>query len=153
MMITHRHRLLLWLGLVTTTLLVVLPLIDLATADTIGDHVRDAYPEWSADSVAADRAAITGYLAIVGGLGALGWAWALRVLPRRPERARVIVTVMLALGALVALSNVSYGGEAYDTIVPLSYGVLGLVPVLIGIAAVVELWRAPVAPRRPVGVR
>jgi hypothetical protein len=60
---------------------------------------------------------------------------------------------MLALGALVALSNVSYGGEAYDTIVPLSYGLLGLVPVLIGIAAVVDLWRAPVAPRRPVGVR
>jgi len=153
---SRRHRHLLRAGLVATALVALVPILDLVTVDTIRNHVRDAYPDWSAESVAADRAAITAYLVTVGALGALGWAWTLHLLTRRPERARVVGSVMLALGALVALTNVSYGGEAYETIVPLSYGLIGLIPVLVGVAAVVELWRAPVAtgePYGPVGVR
>jgi len=128
-------------GMATTVLVALLPVLDAATVDSIGDHVRDAYPDWPADSVAADRAAITGYLVALGLLGAIGWAWTLRLLPRRPARARTVAATLLVLGAAMALTTLSYGGEAYDTIVPLQYGLLGLVPVGFGVAAVVRLWQ------------
>jgi hypothetical protein len=148
-------RNLLLAGLASTVLVALLPVLDVATVDSIGDHVREAYPQWSADSVAADRAAITGYLVALGLLGAIGWAWTLRLLPRRPTRARTVAATMLVLGALMALTTLSYGGEAYDTIVPLPYGVLGLVPVGFGVAAVVRLWQhaATVGSREPLGLR
>lgn len=128
-------------GLATTVLVALLPVLDVATVDSISDHVRNAYPAWSAESVAADRAAITGYLVAVGALGALGWAWTLWLLPRRPTRARTVGATLLVLGALTALTTLSYGGEAYDTIVPLQYGLLGLIPIGFGVAAVVRLWQ------------
>jgi len=140
-MSSTKTRNLLCAGLATTVLVALLPVLDVATVDSIGDHVRDAYPAWPADSVAADRAAITGYLVAVGLLGALGWAWTLRLLHRRPTRARTVGATLLVLGALTALTTLSYGGEAYDTIVPLPYGLLGLVPIGFGVAAVVRLWQ------------
>lgn len=131
----------LYIGLVLTVLVTAAPLIDMVTVDTVADHVRGAYPNWPAGSVAADRAAIVGYLGIVGILGIGGWLWSIRLVTRRANRARAAATSMFVLGALTALLNLTYGSGPYDRVVPMAYGLLGLLPVLAGAAAIVSLWR------------
>jgi hypothetical protein len=137
----RRPAFLFHLGLAVTALVTVAPLVDLFTVDSIAGHVRDAYPAWPAGSVAADRNAIAIYLAAVGVLGMAGWLWAIVLHVRGSRRTRLISTVLFVVGAVIALTDLSVGGESYDRIVPLSYGMAGLLPVLIGAVAVVELWR------------
>lgn len=132
-------------GLALTVVATVAPLIDLATVDVIGDHVRAAYPDWPTSEVAKDRTAISAYLVAVGVLGIVGWVWTLAWVSRGKRAARWIGTTFFALGAVMALTNVSIGGEGYSTIVPLLHGLLGLLPALAGLAAVVGLWRRPVS--------
>lgn len=131
----------LWLGLALTVLVALAPLIDLATADTLSAHVRDAYPDWGPATVRGDRDAITVYLVAVGALGAVMWLWTIRVVTRGRRGARALATFALAAGACVALSDLVLAGGRYDTVVPTPYGVLGLLPVAAGVAAVVPLWR------------
>jgi len=57
--------------------------VDIATVDTISDHVRAAYPAWGPASVGADRNAIVIYLVITG------------VLTLLPSLAGLIVVVSL----------------------------------------------------------
>lgn len=111
--------------------------------DTVAGHVRAAYPDRPADSVAADRDAIVGNLASVGVLGVAGWAWTLRLLTRNVRRARAVATALFGLGVLITLTNLTYGAGPYDTVAPTAYGLLGLLPVLVGTAAVAQLWRGP----------
>jgi hypothetical protein len=131
----------LFAGLVLTVLATIAPLIDLLTADSIGDHVRSAYPDWSADLVAKDRAAITIYLVAVGVLGLVGWLWSIVAVARGNRRVRGISTTLFVLGATIQLTTLSIGGDSYTTIVPPFHGVLALLPSLAGLVAVIGLWR------------
>jgi hypothetical protein len=131
----------LYAGLALTVLTTLAPLIDLVTADSIGDHVRAAYPDWPADSVAADRNAITIYLVAVGVLGIAGWLWSIVGVARGKRWARWVSTTLFVLGATIALIDVSFGSAPYDTIVPTFHGTLGVLPPLAGVVAVVGLWR------------
>ncbi len=138
-----------WLlaGALTTIALTVAPLIDMQTGDSIAAHVRDAYPGWSASDVDADRTAIGAYLVGVGALGVVGWLVSLWIARRPTTTARWTTASLLGLGVVVALANLSMGGEAYDRIVPTPYAVAWLVPVLIGAMAVLEVWRGDPARR------
>lgn len=138
-----RARLLLALyaGLALTVIAAVAPLIDIATVDTLTDHVRQAYPDWPASEVSKDRDAIAIYLAVAGGLGLVCWLVAIGAVAARRRWAKIAVTVLFAAGTLIALTNMSLGGENYDTILPPAYGLLGLLPCLAGLAAVVLVWR------------
>ncbi|MQM28252.1 hypothetical protein [Glycomyces albidus] len=60
---------------------------------------------------------------------------------RRSGPARAVTTVLFGLGLLTSLTVLSTGGENYDLIVPLGYGLLGLLPVLAGAGAVAAVWR------------
>jgi hypothetical protein len=139
-----RPRTALYAGLALTVAATLVPLVDLVTADTLTDHVRSAYPSWSADLVAKDRNAIVGYLAAVGVLGAACWLWAIRSVGRRSMRRTV--TVLFAVGACTLLFDLSYSGGAYDRIIPALYGVTGLLPALAGAVAVVQVWRPGARP-------
>ncbi|THV30012.1 hypothetical protein [Glycomyces paridis] len=131
----------LYAGLLLTVAAGVAPLIDIATADSLFDHVRQAYPDWPADTVRQDRDAIAIYLAAVGALGLLCWLGAIWAVAAERRWARGTVTALFALGTLLALTSMTLGGEQYDTIVPPIYGALGLLPCLAGLAAVVLVWR------------
>ncbi|GAB3141768.1 hypothetical protein GCM10027290_15040 [Micromonospora sonneratiae] len=128
-------------GLALTAITTLVPLIDLVTVDSLTDHVRTAYPDWPAATVALDRNAIAGYLVIVGVLGIAGWLWTILGVTRRANWARTVSTVMFALGAGTALLNLTFTGGAYDNVIPARYSVPGLLPVLVGLVAVVLLWR------------
>lgn len=129
------------IGLLLTVLAGAAPLLDLATTDLVGDHVRAAYPQWPADTVSGDRNAIVAWL--VGGsvLGLIGWWTTQRAVRRSARRGRLVGLGWLALGAIWSLLTLSVGGEAYDVIVPTVFGVLTLLPVLAGCAVVYQLWR------------
>ena len=137
---------LLYAGLTASALGTLAPLVDLVTVGSIAAHVRDAYPTWPDGSVNADTYAIAGYLSTVGLLGVVGWCWTIRLVRRRSSRSRAVAVTLFSLAALTALTTLSYGGAAYDTVVPTTYGLLGLVPVLVGAGAAVQLYRQPTSP-------
>lgn len=134
-----------YLGLALTVIAALAPALDMVTVDTVADHVRNAYPGWPDDLVAADRNAIVGYLAIVGVLGVGGWVWAIVGVRKQARRARLVCTVMFSLGAIMALTDLSFSGGAYTNVIPYLYGTLGLLPAVPGLLAVVRLWR----PKQP----
>ncbi|MGW0435901.1 hypothetical protein ACWDV4_25580 [Micromonospora sp. NPDC003197] len=136
-----RRPVVMYAGLALTAITTLVPLIDLVTADTLTDHVRAAYPNWPAETVALDRNAIVGYLVAVGVLGIAGWLWTIRGVTRHRSWARITATIMFALGAGTALLNLTFTGGAYDNVIPAQYSVPGLLPTLVGLVLVVLLWR------------
>lgn len=132
----------LWIGAALTILAVVLPLLDLVTTDIVGDHVRSAYPQWAADTVATERMAIVGWLAGSSGLGLAGWWMSIWGVRRSKRWARPVTTTWFALGTIVACMNVSIGGEAYAVIVPTVFGVISSLPAVAGAVATVQVWRS-----------
>lgn len=133
-------RRIMYVGMALTAVLMVAPLVDMVTVDSIASHVRDAYPNWPDRLVALDRNAIVGWLGGVGLLGLGAWLWAILSARRGRRSARWVGTVMFTLGLVVALVDLSVGGGAYSQVIPLGYGLLGLLPVAVGLVAVVSLW-------------
>ncbi|WAL65923.1 hypothetical protein ORV05_34570 [Amycolatopsis cynarae] len=129
------------LGLALTVVATVAPLVDVATVDTVADHVRAAYPDWGPDLVKADRNAIVIYLVIIGVLGILCWLPMIWAVVTRKRWARGAATTVFAVGACLSLAHLTMGGGAYKVILPVGYGILTLLPSIAGLAAVVSLWR------------
>jgi hypothetical protein len=130
-----------YIGLVLTVLVTLAPLVDVATVDTLAQHVRDAYPTWGPALVRDDRNAMVIYLLITGGLGIVTWLWTIWAVTTRRRWARLAVTAAFAAGAGIALLNLTVGGGKYHTILPPAYGLLTLLPALAGLAAVASMWR------------
>lgn len=128
-------------GLALTVLAALAPLADTVTLDLVGDHVRAAYPDWPADEIRLDRAAIVGWLAATNALGIPLWLWTIRLTGKDRRRARKVATWSFAAGACLALTNLGFGGEHYETVVPLVFGLIGLLPPAAGLAALVPMWR------------
>lgn len=137
----------LYAGLALTTLVALAPLIDTVTVDIIADHVRAAYPEWPADQVRLDRTAIVSWIAVTNALGIPLWLWVIRLTGKGHRRARAVASWSFAAGASLALLNLGFGGEHYETIVPMPFGLLGLLPVIAGAAALVPMWRRRAVPQ------
>ncbi|MEW1653657.1 hypothetical protein [Streptomyces sp. NPDC093707] len=134
-------------GLVLTVAATLAPLVDVATADSLTAHVQAAYPRWSAALVAADRNAIVTYLAVVGALGLLAWSWAILGIARRKHWSRGLVTTLFALGLTTAAFDLTFSEGAYAQVIPRPYGLLGMLPVAAGLAAVVLVWHRSPQPR------
>lgn len=128
-------------GLILNVIATVVPVVDIATVDTISDHVRAAYPAWGPASVGADRNAMVIYLVITGVLGIVTWLYVIRAVKAGKRLARAAATSAFAAGVLLALLNLTTGGGQYDVILPAGYGVLTLLPSLAGLIVVVSLWR------------
>lgn len=142
---TRRLLRAMWIGLALTVIAGMVPLIDIATADTLYAHVRDAYPDWPADLVRGDRNAIAIYLGINAGLGALTWLFTIWAAAAGRRWTRGVVIAAFALGAGLALFNLTLTGGRYDTVLPPAYGALGLLPSLAGLAVLIMVWRRPAA--------
>lgn len=142
---TEERRLVrfMYVGMALTAALMLAPLVDLATADSIAGHVRATYPHWPDRLIHEDRDAIVAWLAGVGLLGLGAWYWSIRSVRRHSRRARIVVTSAFTLGAIVAVINLTTGGHGYTQVVPLPYGLLSLVPTAVGLFAVVRVWHRP----------
>ena len=123
------------------------PLVDQLTAGGLAAHLGSVY---AGTGVAAPAASmIAAYLVGLGVLGVLAWGLTIRVVRRRGRRAPLLADAFLVVGAALAavdLTVTEYGGP----ILPTWLGVLGLLPCVPGLVAVVLLHRrtsAGAAPR------
>lgn len=130
-------------GLILNVIATIAPVVDVATVDTLSDHVRAAYPAWGPALVDADRNAMLIYLVVTGALGIVSWLCVIRAVVADKRWAPIAATSAFAVGALLALMNLTLGGGQYHVILPTGYGVLTLLPSLAGLVAVVSLWRRP----------
>lgn len=128
-------------GLGLTAVATALALLDPAMADSVGNHVREAYPGWGADTVTTERTAILGWLVGTGVLGAVGWLSTIWAVRRRKSWARWLAASWFALALLGAGLTLGTGGAAYDVIVPTPLGLVSALPLVAGGVALVRLWR------------
>lgn len=134
-------RMALYITLALHAIATVVPLLDVALTDSVTDHVRAAYPEWSSAQVAGDRNAIIAYLAVLGLLNVTGWLWIIRAVSRRTRRATAITIIIALTSASVALLNLDMSGGAYEHVVPTSLAVVGLVPATVGLVTMIMVAR------------
>lgn len=126
------------IGLLTSAVAAVVPLLDLASTGIIQAHVRDSYHDWAPSVVTTEAQVIAAWLAITQGLGILAWLLALARY-RRSAGGRVAGIVFFTLGGLIAVLNLTVGFGDYDRIVPTGLGTLTVLPVLVGAVALVLL--------------
>jgi hypothetical protein len=132
-----------YVGMALTAALMLAPILDLVTVDSIAGHVRATYPHWPDRLIHEDRNAIVAWLAGVGALGLVAWYWSIRSVRRRSRRMRSVITSAFSLSLIVVLINLATGGHGYQHVVPLPYGLLSIVPTAVGALAVVRVWRHP----------
>lgn len=130
----------LWLGLGATVLTMLAVVLDEAAIGSIADRTEQVY---RGSPVAAPDAGsfVVTYLLTVGAAGVLGWLWAAWGASRQRRWTRPVSTVLLVLGvafAVLGLTAAEYG----SMLVPTWLGVLGLLPSVVGLAAVVRMWRS-----------
>lgn len=144
---THRQSAILamYAGLALTVVAIVVPFVDHATADTLADHVRSGYPDYTQARIDSVVATYLVYLSIVGGLGVIGWLWTIWAVRRSTRWARAAATVLFVLGAGVSLTNLLVKDGSGDSGLPPMFGWVGLLPCLPGLVAVVLLWRTRAA--------
>lgn len=119
-------------------LVAAVPIVDLQTRGALAAHLQALYAPYGVP--APDASVVVAYLVAVGVVGALGWLvtlWAVRRGWRwAPLLATVVLLVALAVtGADLAVSE--YG----QPILPTWLGLVGLLPCVAGLVAVVLLWR------------
>lgn len=115
--------------------------IDVTTTNRLTNHIREAYPNWSQTDINADKVAIVSYLVGFGILGVITWLWSAWVVKREKPWARKAITTVFIIGTGLAVMNATLSGDAYEQIVPTSYGVAGLIPSVAGLVAVILLWK------------
>ena len=129
-------------GLGLTVVALAAPIVDQLTAGTLAAHLQTVY---AGSGVAAPAAsAITASLVGLGALGVLCWAATIQAVRRGRRGGPVMATAFLVLGAALAVVDLTVA-EYGQPILPAWVGVLGLLPWLPGLVAVVMLSR----PTRP----
>ena len=111
---TDERRLtqIMYVGMALTAALMLAPIIDLLTTDSVSGHVRATYPHWPERMIRAeDRDAIVAWLAGVGLLGLATWYWSIRSVRRHSRRMRIVVTSGFSLGLIIAMINLTTGGR------------------------------------------
>lgn len=130
-----------YVGLGLTVFATLAPVVDRATGNLLGAHIRAGYPTYTQGRIDAAATTWLTYLSVLGVLGVIAWLvtiWAVRTDKRG---ARTVTTLMLALGMSVALFNLLVRDTSGDTGLPLLLGSVGMLPSLAGLLAVTLLWR------------
>lgn len=130
----------LWAGLAASVLTMLAVVVDQAAIGSIDQRVAQVYQGYG-DIGAGTGSFVVTLLLTVGVLGVLGWLWAIRGVARGRRWVAPVGTVLFVLGtgtAVLVLTAAEYG----RTLVPTWLGLLGLLPSVVGLVAVVQLWRA-----------
>jgi hypothetical protein len=114
------------------------PVVDLDARGTIAAHLQALYSPYGVP--APDASLVVVYLVAVGVVGALLWLAAIRALRRGWRWARLFSTAVL-LGALAVAGADLTVSEYGQPILPTWLGLVGLLPCVAGLVAVILLWR------------
>jgi hypothetical protein len=114
------------------------PIVDLGTRGAVAAHLQALYSPYGVS--APDASVVVIYLVAVGVVGALVWLATIRMLRRRWRWARLFATVALLCALAIAGADLTVS-EYGLPILPTWLGLVGLLPSLAGLVAVVLLWR------------
>jgi hypothetical protein len=109
--------------------------------DTLADHVRDGYPDYSPDEVDSAVASWLAILTIVGVLGAATWIATIRVTASGKAGSRWAVAAAFVVGTVIALAALLTEDTSGDVGLAPEIGWIGTLPSVAGAAAVVLVWR------------
>jgi hypothetical protein len=124
------------IGLLLTVVTLVALIIDQASGSSIADHVNALYAPLG---LHPDPNVLFGYLYVTGGIGVLLWLTTIWSVSQHKRWARVVASFVLVVAtslALLVLFVSEYGGQIFPTL----WGILGLLPCLAGLVAVILLW-------------
>lgn len=125
-------------GLALTTVAV---LVLYVAPNVLAGHIRAGYPHYTAAQVDSGVSIYLTYLTVVGALGALGWLASIWAASRGQRWVRWMAPVLFVLGTGIALFNLLIHDTSGDTGLPPLLGWLGILPCVVGLVAVVQVWR------------
>lgn len=136
----------LYAGLVLTVLSVAAVYVDRASTGLLSAHLEAGYPSYSAAQIEEAVALWTTVLTVVGALGVAGWGVAIWATRRGLRWSTWLATTLFAVGTALALYLLTVRDTSGDTGLPMELGLVGVVPSVAGLAAVLLAWRT----RKPV---
>jgi hypothetical protein len=136
----------LYAGLVLTVLSVAAVYVDRASTGLLAAHLEAGYPSYSASEIDEAVGLWTIVLTTVGALGVIGWVLAIWAVRRGARWAGWLVGSLFTLGTVLALYLLTVRDNNGETGLPMELGLVGLVPSVAGLVAVLLMWRA----RKPV---
>jgi len=125
-------------GLVLTLVALAALIVDQATVHSISDHVAALYGPLG---LHPDPNELFGILYATGAIGVLLWLtmiWGVRRHRRWARGAASLVCLAATASALLVLLVSEYGTRIFPTV----WGIVGLLPCMVGLLAIVMLWRA-----------
>ncbi|MDV3221032.1 hypothetical protein [Intrasporangium sp.] len=131
----------LWGGLALTVVATVYPFADRVRGDVLADHIRASYPAYAPDEIDSAVVAYLVILSVIGALGTISWLsmiWAVRA--GKPW-VRWVAPVIFAIALLLALAGLTVRDTSGDVGLAPSLAALQLLPCVLGLVAVVLLWR------------
>jgi hypothetical protein len=134
----------LYVGLLLTLAATAAPYVDRATGQVLAAHLRAGYPSYTQARIDTAVTTWSVLLTAVGVLGLAGWVATIRAVRTGRSWARWEAVAMLGAGVAVALTALLTRDTSGDVGLAPLLGVIGLLPPLAGVVAVVLLWRAPV---------
>jgi hypothetical protein len=126
-----------YVGLALTVIAMIVPIVEQTSTDTLSRHLHDVYAGYDVDAPAAS--AVVAYLVTIGGLGIVAWLWTLWAIRRRKRWVRPAATALFLLAGAIALADLTVQ-EYGRTILPTQLGLVGLLPCIAGLLAVILLW-------------
>jgi hypothetical protein len=149
----HRHRDLMtgpgsalaamYAGLAFTAIATFVPYLDRATSNALAEHIRAGYPAYTTARIETAANIYLVYLSVIGALGIAGWVWTIHAVKAGSRWARAGATMLFALAAIVALTDLLIRDTSGDTGLPHLLGWVGILPCVPGLLAVIQLWRRP----------
>jgi hypothetical protein len=114
------------------------PVVDLDGRGALAEHLQALYGPYGV--AVPDAAAVVTYLVAVGVVGALACLATVAMVRRGWRSARLWATAGLLVGLAVAVVNLAVS-EYGQPILPMWLGLIGLLPSVAGVVAVILLWR------------
>ncbi len=131
----------LWAGLVLTIAVTAFAFIDNATARVLADHIGATYPAYAPVEIDAAVSAYLVILAVIGGLGVVGWLSTIGVARISRRAAGALASVLLVIAVVLALAGLTISDTSGEVGLAPLLAWLQLLPCVAGLAAVVLFWR------------
>lgn len=123
-----------YVGLAASLIAGLVVFLDQITADSMTDEIQAAYPDYTASETATEAGAMNTYFYLMLVLGIVGWLWAVWAVRRGARRTHLVGTVIFGLALTAALINLAMPMPDHTLWV-------NWLPTLVGIVAVIQLWR------------
>lgn len=129
-----------YVGLALTVLAAAVVFFDQSIGGMLDAHTRAAYSGTHAGELGTVNDAVRTYLYVTGAIGVACWLWMIWAVRQHRRWARASATTIFVCAAGLALVNL-LAEEYGNTILPTTLGVVGVLPCLAGLVAVVLLWK------------